>query len=606
MIVTRTTLPDVLKELSQHEFLSVDTETTGLYPHRGDVLFSFIIASSASVYYFNFDEYDSITDEENLNTTECWAQIKTFFLADPFKTWFLHNAKFDLAFLRKEGVEIAGHFHDTKTTARLLWNDHFKYSLADCVKRDIGAEKSTAVEEYVKEHKLYEDIENPHKNVKERKVFYHRVPFDIISNYGIIDANITFRLGTHQLQKIEDESTTTRKNIARIRSVYDLERRLIRPMFDMEWYGIKIDRTFCEKAIIKEEQNQKEAIDEFKRITGREFIDSNKLFAEVFTGTDVPKTAKGNPSFDKHSLNKLLPNPIAESILGYRSAKNQANYFHGFLYHADRNNCIHPNFLADGTSSGRFSSQSPNLQNLTKPDSDIAALDDEEQYEVRGAFTPRDGFSFYIADYQAQEYRLLVDLAGDADLAAKIIGGVDVHSETAKKAGVTRQQAKTTLFATLYGAGINKLAEQLKCTPPRAKQIRSDILGASPYIAKFLKKTISDAEDYKQAHSWMGRIYRFPDSRDCYRAPNYVIQGGCADITKSAIVNCYEFISAFKSRMVLTVHDSIVFEIAHGEEHILPTLKKIMIEAYPARLLPMDVSIEIGHKNMAETTKIEV
>lgn len=604
MIVTRTKLPEVLKELSDEKFLSLDCETTGLYPHRGDVLFSFIIASRASVFYFNFDEYDSITDEENLNTPASWAKIKTFFLADPFKTWFLHNAKFDLSFLRKEGIEVAGKVHDTKTTARLLWNDHMKYSLADCVKRDIGAEKSTAVEDYVKEHKLYEDIENPHKNVKERKVFYHRVPFEIISSYGIIDGRITYDLGKHQIEGIGRESQATRKTTAKIERVYELEKRLIRPMFDMEWYGIKIDKTFCEKAIIKEEQNQKEAIDEFKRITGRDFIDSNKLFTEVFAGTPTPKTAKGNPSFDKNALKTLAGNPIADTILKYRGAKNQANYFHGFLYHADSNNFIHPNFLADGTGSGRFSSQNPNLQNLTKPDNDSTDLLNEESFEVRGAFIPRDGFSFYIADYQAQEYRLLVDLAGDKDIADKIIAGVDVHSETAKKAGTTRQQAKTTLFATLYGAGINKLAESLGCLPQRAKDIRSSILGASPYIAKFLKRTISDAEDYKQAHSWMGRIYRFPDTRDCYRAPNYVIQGGCADITKSAIVSCYEFISAFRSRMVLTVHDSIVFEIAHGEEHILPILKKLMIDAYPHKLLPMDVSIEYAPKNMAETKRV--
>lgn len=597
MVVTKSKLDEVLSLLSKETALSVDTETTGLWPHKGDVLFSIIVGSANGIFYFNFEEYEDIAEDQSLNTPECWAKLRTFFISDPFKTWFLHNSKFDLAFLRKEGIEIAGKICDTKTRARLLWNDHMKYSLADCVKRDIGLEKSDAVEKYVKEHKLYEDISHPHHSTKERKVFYHKVPFDIITEYGLIDADITYKLGMHQERLLDQESQS--RKYPPLRQVADLEQRLVRPIFEMQWHGVKIDRAYCEKAIEAEGRRAQLATQKFKQLTGRDFLDSNKLFSEVFAGMKVPTTPKGNASFDKDSLTQLQGNPIAESILEYRDAKKQADYFHGFLYYADSQDVIHPDFLADGTSSGRFSSRSPNLQNLSKPDEK-----DESRFEVRGAFIPRPNTKFYIMDYQAQEYRLLVDLSGAKKKASEILAGADVHAETAKVAGVTRQEAKITVFSTIYGAGVNKIAETLKCTPSRAAAIKSSILDAVPEFRKFIRNTIEHAEIYKKVHSWFGHVYRFPNRNDCYRAPNYVIQGGCAAITKIAIANCHEFLTLYKSRLVLTVHDSIIFEIADGEEHLVPELRKIMIEAYPHKILPMDVSIEVGSKNMSDTEKL--
>ena len=871
MIVTRGNFREVMDALFLESHLSADVETTGLFPHKGDVMFSLMIGSKVDTYYFNFNIAEDIPEECELDQPVYWDALKRLFL-DPFKTWYAHNAKFDLGFLRKEGVEVAGKIHDTKTHARLLWNDHMLYSLKDCVKRDIGMEKSDTVENYIKEHKLYEDIQDAHGNKKDRKVHFHRVPFDIITEYGLQDARITFTLGEHQRQLLSQEPPSKRH--PPLGQVSELEKRLVRPVLDMQWYGIRIDRSYCERSVRAEEDRAIRAASEFSKLTGREFLDSNKLFSEVFDPTHVPRTLKGNPSFDKNSLEKMGDSPIARTILDYRDAKRQSDYFNSFLYYSDSAGVIHPDFLADGTSSGRFSSRSPNLQNLSKPEESGEDDSGGGRPEVRAAFVPREGTRFFILDFRAQEHRLLVDLSGAKEIARQVSSGADVHAETAKKAGVTRHEAKVTLFSCiaegekvltsnglkpietvtredlvwdgvefvshegvvyqglkevidyaglratkchevfteshgkisleeakqrklqvlttefegtprrvpdsydkrilqrqrrsseifsgesallgvfksirylfvqhhgikntdmsmsnwpqvwawslrsctnvakkisrygsalqqsafaelqklwgpwntaqdeqmgisgvepiavlpsgvkvtdcgsyrqqwalrnresssyktvrsdaeyesdttfcrvydilnagprhrftvsgklvsncLYGAGVNKIAETLKCSPAKARDIKDSILNSAPEIKKFLYNTIEEAEIYKKVHSWYGRVFRFPNRSDCYRAPNYVIQGGCADITKIAIVRCYEHISRYKSRMILTVHDSIVFEIVDGEEFLVEELAQIMREAYPYRILPMDVSVEVGEKNMAETEKYEI
>jgi DNA polymerase-1 len=599
-VVTRETFHEVLETLSQQTHLAVDTETTGLWPYKSDVLFSIIIAGEPGTFYFNMEAYEDVGDNFVLNESVYWDALRRLFL-DPFKIWFLQNAKFDLAFLAKEGVEIAGKKHDTKTTARLLWNDYQSYSLKDLAKRHLGEEKSDAVERYVAENKLFESVEVPHKNVKERKVFYHCVPFEIISQYGLQDGHITYKLGRWQIEQVIQESSVARKKHRPLSQVYELECRLIRPMFEMERLGVRVDSEYCKNAIAYEESQASTAAHNFFKLTGRTFMDSNKLFSEVFDGVQVPTTAKGNPSFDKDSLRAIIDNPIAQTILAYREAKAQANFFHGFLHHS-RNGEIHTSFLADGTASGRFSSSNPNLQNLTKPDSTGGG---QGGYEVRGAIVPRPGFIFAIFDYQAQEYRLLLDRAGAHSLIEKVKTGLDVHQATADVAGVTRQQAKSANFATLYGSGNAKLAETLKTDVNTAKRVKDSIFKAAPEIKKFIQNTISEAEDFKKVVNWFGRISRFPDIKFCYRAPNYVIQGGCADITKIAICNVHDYLTDKKSRMVLTVHDSIIVEVHESERFVIPEIKKIMEQAYPHISLPMKVTIEWSDKNLAETRDYE-
>lgn len=597
-VVSRETFHGVLSLLRKELHLAVDTETTGLYPYKDDTLFSIIIAGAPGVFYFNFERYEGLDDNFVLHEPAYWAELREFFKKE--RIWFFQNAKFDLAFLLKEGITIGGMIHDTKTTARLIDNDRMSYSLKELAREYVGKEKSEAVEEYIKEHKLFSMVDVPHKTNRERRARFHEVPFEIISEYGLQDGTITYDLGMWQIDKIEQICQNTflrrRAHSRDLGMVYSNECALIQPIFSMEKLGVKIDEKYCTDAIAHEECEQSKAAHNFLKLTGKDFMDSPKLFREVLKDAVHKKTPKGAPSYDKNSLADIRDNPIAQNILAYREAKNQANFFHGFLHHA-KEGTLHTTFLADGTASGRFSSANPNLQNLTKPESGEGG---SGGFEVRGAIVPREGFDFFIFDYQAQEYRLLLDQAGATTLIDKVKSGLDVHQATADLAGVTRQQAKMANFATLYGAGDKKLAASLKISETEAKRIKKAIFDAAPEIKDFIKFTINQAEDYGEVTNWRGRISRFRP-RDAYRAPNYVIQGGCADITKQAIVDIFWFLKPWRSRMVLTVHDSIILEIAHGEEALIPEIKKLMISAYPEKTLPMEVTIERATKNLAET-----
>jgi DNA polymerase-1 len=355
-------------------------------------------------------------------------------------------------------------------------------------------------------------------------------------------------------------------------------------------------------------------------------------------GCKYPKTEKGNACFNEGVLDQLT-GPLGEIIKDYRHGYKKANtYYANYLYLADsRDDCIHENFRQGGTSFGRMSCSDPNLQNCNKVE------ESEEKYLVRRCFVPRDGFTFFMLDYQAQEYRLMADYAGEMDLIEQVIGGLDLHQATANMMGVTRKEAKTINFSLLYGSGIAKLAmslfnpsvdeEVLKKIQKYAFEQRSvDRIGTLlsldratvihnleeldkakamkdlyfsklPKVEQFISQVKAVAITRGFVCNWMGRKSHFPDPKWAYKAPNALIQGGSADIVKKAMVDIHEFLRNKKSRMVLQVHDEIIFEIPKEEYSIVPELKRIMEDAYPHKYLPMKVEVDYSETSWQDKKK---
>ena len=180
--------------------------------------------------------------------------------------------------------------------------------------------------------------------------------------------------------------------------------------------------------------------------------------------------------------------------------------------------------------------------------------------------------------------------------------GLDVHGATAELAGITRDQAKTTNFLTLYGGGVAKLAAGLKTTEEKALSIQASIFRASPEVKDFIRNCINQAKYKGRLTNWLGRTYFFDNKRFCYKAPNTLIQGGAGDVVKVAMVNVFEFLKDKQSRLLLNIHDELIFEIHNDEEHILPEIKRIMENAYPHKYLPLTCGIDISRKNLADKT----
>lgn len=596
MIVDKYKFDEITEMLDRQKVLSVDTETTGLYPYKDDKLFSIIIGTHHDGYYFNFSNTYTSSGRFVLDTSHYFT-LKNIF-ANPKRIWFMHNAKFDMAFLAKMRFDVGGTIHDTKAIERITFNEFQSYKLADCAKR-IGLKKDDSVEEHIKTHKLYTQKKLAHKKSKVKFLHYDQVPWDLITKYGVQDAKITYTLGETQIGKIRCISKAAKITQTPIIKLYATETKLTRTVYEMERRGVKIDKEYCVQAsAYEEEEMQKEQV-KFWDLTSLEYKDSPKLFKEVFKDCDVKaRTPTGKISFDKDSL-KEINNPRSRCILKIRKHKSNCEYYRSFLYFCDRDGILHTNFKPDGTGTGRFSCTDPNLQNLTKNESIEEDEEEDKEFWVRAAIIPREGYIFAMFDYKSMEYLMMLDIANEEDLIKKVKGGLDVHQATADLAGITRKQAKTVNFAILYGAGIKKLAGMLGVPESEARRIKEALFKAAPRVRKFISDTISDAEDYKRIVNWAGRISHFPDHNFAYKAPNYLIQGGCADVIKIAMNNIADYLEDFKSKMILTIHDEIVVEVHKSESLVIPEIKKIMEAAYKGRNLALTCSVETSDKSLA-------
>ncbi len=602
MIVTRENFESIVQELEAQDALACDCETTGLRPFHGDTFFSIILANRMNAYYFNFKDYPGLEPAAVLTEVHLQELFTRVFAGHANRLWFFFNAKFDLHMLATKNIGVRGAVHECKSAARLLFNDHFDYSLEACAKR-IGLLKSDLVEKYILENHLWDWVHIPGKKTREKNFYFAEVPYPIMTEYGTQDGRITYDLGDRQLTeycKIDDAETAPHLKMHRIATN---ESALVHTVFGMEQRGVLIDPGYCLDAIKHETVRMNAAEDEWKKLTGQDvFKDSpHSGFGGALTGESIKKTKKGKESFNAEALEIMAATtPLAATILEWRDAKKRMDFFHGFLYHADKGNRIHPNLDPAGTKTGRFSCSQPNLQQLTK-DEDLSSA-----FPVRRAFRPTPGFSFVMLDFDQQEYRIMLDYAGiytrERRLIEKVLGGLDVHGATAADAGITRSEAKTTNFSILFGAGDNLLAARLKRPLREAKRIKSAVMDAAPEIQVFLDKISDRARQRGYVSNWFGRRWYCPEKKFAYRAPNFICQGGGADVVKVAMNRIEEYFATngCRSRLVLQVHDELVLEVADNEHGVVAACRKIMEEVYPARFLPLTVGAEWSAKSLAD------
>jgi len=548
--------------------------------------------------YFNFNTRENdftIPPEAVLPRT--YLQHFEKILSNPASTWAMHNAKFDLAMLSREGLRLAGQVHDTEVIARVLDSSHQSYSLENCLKRlakETGSdlyEKDDRVKAWITKNKAYTETSVPGKKGKQRNLQFYKVPFEIIVPYAEMDAIATLRLAEHQCKRIN--ATKDYRRVAR------QERSLTPVCFRMEEFGIKIDRSYTEAALSFEKAAIDKLNEDFEQQTGKRFLDSNLYLSAVFSelGYEAKKTAKGNASFDDAALAEI-DHPLAKTVCKIReSYKKCSTYYSTFLYMADKTDRIHPNMKQGGTTTGRFSYWEPNLQNVPKEENL------EEPWLVRRCFVPDKGKCFVMLDFDQMEYRMMLDQAEESKVIHRILNlGEDVHEATAQMLGITRKQAKTVNFMLLYGGGVEKLAKSLAITVPEAAKIRESYFYHLPNVSKWIKATIAISRVNGYVENWNSR--KCPIEKDfAYKAPNWLIQGGCADVVKRAMLQIDTLLSDKKSKMILQVHDELLFEMPPDEFYLINDLKKIMESQYPYKKLPLTVSTDHSWKSWADKVK---
>lgn len=634
MLVGKSTFLSTVDQLAVFRRpIAFDTETTGLRPYQGDRLFSVILSDGLESYYFNFQPYPGVSNEFVLPRP--WLKkLQPVFSEAP--VLFAHNAKFDMAFLAKELLQFKAPIHCTQAIGRVERNDRFSYELAYLAK-EIGFEKSDGVSEYIAKNKLY-TLQTNTKGIAYKVPHFDQVPLHIIQPYGEQDAKITWELGQSQIAKITGLHGSTPSGKNGPLQILANERRLTETCFRMEQRGIRVNLEYCQRAAHFEESIAQEAAQDFKRLTGLEFIDSGKQLAKAFdlVGERYPKTVKGNPSFTDEVLEGFI-SPIAQLVRDYRGASKRCNtYYLNFLKFADSQGVIHANIRQGGTETGRFSYSDPNLQNLSKED------DLTQEFVIRRAFIPREGFCFVMIDYEQMEYRLMLDYAKQMDVIAEVLVGMDIHEATAIQMGVERRYAKTLNFLLLYGGGVAKLCVALfkptleldilkdlvrvhfwktaakggawKEVPPgivqenlveltKAKDLMDLYFERLGDVKKFSSGVAKVAKERGYIRNWAGRICQFKHSQFAYAAPNHLIQGGCADVVKLAMNEIDEYLLNKQTRMVAQVHDELIFEVPQSEFEIVPHLRDIMAKVYPARHLPLRCSVDHSWVSWADKVK---
>lgn len=566
--------------LAGEVMLSCDTETTGLEPYQGDSLFSIILGTKDEAFYFDF--------QVSQETSEVFKHFLWRIFNRP-KTWVFHNAKFDMAFLRKEWLDISrfSTIYDCHTLAMLVDNQTPDLSLDALADKYLDERKDDRVKMYAKAHKCGFD----------------KVPLDIIVPYAEKDAILTWRLGDYLLNRIAQMNVQSPASWPKVSAPAMLHTHMTRDVFEMISRGVKIDRLYCQDALIHFQSEMEAGRVEFERITGRPFKVSSKVFSEVLDTSKAGTTKNGGLSFNKDVLKGMAGDPIAEAVSRYKNAKAKFNYYNSFLKLADPKDFLHSNLNECGAETLRFTSSGPNLQNMKRPEEGEA----EEIFPVRRAIIPdSEDYCLVPIDYSQQEMRLMLDRAKADKLIDAILSGTDVHKATAELAGISRQEAKSVNFGIIYGQGIPALAAKLGVTREKAEDIQNSLFRAEPKIKKFIDDVRKTARERGFVFGWDGTRYHIPRiaGKDMsYLMVNHLIQGGSAAITKVALKNCVEFLRPFNSRIILPIHDELVFNIHKSELHLVPELKRIMEEAYPYKRLPMEAEVSHSWASLYDKVK---
>ena len=649
MLVTPKNLNGVLKTLAKAGTYALDTETTGLRPYHGDKLFSLIIADEGQEYYFNFQDYPA---EKVVGLPRSVLELLKPVLENPLSKWRLSNAKYDLAIIASDGLSIAGEIHDTEAIARVEKNNRFRLGL-DALAKELGLEKDGKVEAYIDEHKLYElapvededDDEYTGKGEK-KKPCYWKVPFRLIVPYACNDARCTYVIAEHQEKRIA-ETMKPELKLKPLEKVFLNEKALTPVLFTMERNGILLDREYAAAGLMRERKRAEEIKEEFAKLTGEEFTDSAKCFAPLFDklGVRYPRTETGRPSFKADFLADMKQ-PIARLIQGHRDSLKRANtYYANFLYFADDKNRIHLSMRQAGTKTGRLSAANPNLQNLTK------RKDKGQEFPVRRSFIPTPGYFFGFLDLDQAEYRLMLERAKQMELIRLVQGGLDVHTATAQMMAIDdREWAKTINFMLIYGGGIAKLCmmlfnptlplETLKALGRRyiykmrsyegkdvhdaliaelsqteidynlgelvkAHDLLEKYFSVMPEVKEYTKSIQKVAKERGFIVNWMGRRSYYRKGESTHMAANHDIQGGIADVVKVAMVQMAPLFVGKKSRMLLQVHDELIFEIHPSEADLLNQCRRIMETAYPHKYLPITCGADYSFKSWADKVKWE-
>ncbi|RJO73034.1 MAG: DNA polymerase I [Myxococcales bacterium] len=583
-------LDALIRSLQKSDLIAFDTETRSIDPFSEAPLVGMSFSpAEGEAYYVPVDH--RLPNMPQPPKPEALARLKPLF-ADPKRCWVMQNAKFDLAIMRREGIEFAGRVDDTMLMSYSENPARRSHGL-DAMTLDLLGHKMIA----------YEEVVGKGKN----QITFDYVDGPTACRYSAEDADATRRLYALLGPRLDAEG---------VRPLYEtLERPLVPVLMQMEADGIRVDRAALESLTASFDRMLVELEKQIHEAAGLEFnVNSTKQLGEVlFEKIGLPKgrktKTKSGYSTDSSVLEKLIPyHPLPGFVLDYRqTAKLRSTYSDALvkLIHPLTGR-IHTSYNQTVALTGRLSSSDPNLQNIP--------VRTPAGRLIRQAFVPEDGAVLVSADYSQVELRILAHLSGDAILIDSFKRGEDIHRRTAAEVFDTmpqmvdaemRRRAKAVNFGIAYGQTAFGLAESLGIPNREAKKIIDNYFARYAGIRRYIDEQQERGRREKVVHTLFGRRIPLTDIDSPTQAMrgyservaiNAPIQGTAADIIKAAMIAIHDTLarSKLKSRMLLQVHDELVFEVPESEIDALKALIVEKMEGAANLAVPLKVDVGLG------------
>lgn len=504
------------------------------------------------------------------------------------------NIKYDAEVLRAYGIRVAGELLDTMVFHYLLEPD-LRHGM-DYMSEAYLQYKPVSIETLIGKKGA-------------NQLSMRDVDVDKVTEYAAEDADITLQLHDYLRPLVEAQQLD--------RLYHDIEGPLIRVLADMEYEGIRIDSGNLESYSVELEGRIREVESAVYREAGSRFnLGSPKQIGEIlFDRMKIPyrwgKTKTGQYSTDEDKLLELAPEfPFVQTILDYRAlTKLKSTYVDALPRLVNpRTGRIHSSFNQTIAATGRLSSNNPNLQNIP--------IRTAEGRRVREAFIPRDkDHVLFAADYSQIELRLIAHISGDEAMIEAFQAGHDIHAATAARVyGVPleevssdqRRNAKTVNFSIIYGAGASNLSRQLGLSRKEAGQLIEAYFAQYSGLKAYMDSTVAFAREHGYVETLLGRRRKLRDinsksglerSNAERMAVNTPIQGTAADMVKVAMIRIHEALEkgGFRSRMILQVHDELVFDARRDElDRLRPLVQDLMQHAIPGLKVPILVGLGEG------------
>ena len=580
---------ELIQQLATQKSFCFDTETTGLNPFEAELVGMSFAFKPHEAFYIPFTENQ---DE----TTQILKEFSSLFENTNIEK-IGQNIKYDINVLHKYNIRVKGKLFDTMIAHFLLEPD-MRHNMDFLAEAYLGY-KPVSIETLIgKKGKGQLNMRD--------------VPMEKLVEYAAEDADITLQLKNYFEPKFSKE----------IKEVFEkVEAPLISVLAAMENEGIKLDvealKVFSKELEISGANLEKNILE----LAGTKFnIDSPKQLGEVLFEylkiIEKPKKTKtGQYATGEDELQKLMgKHDIIPKILEYRSVRKLKSTYVDALPELvnPKTRRIHTNYMQTVASTGRLSSTNPNLQNIP--------IRTELGREIRKAFIAKnDDFTLLAADYSQIELRIIAALSGDTNMQQAFVNKEDIHAATAAKVfGVAladvdremRSKAKAVNFGIIYGVSSFGLSQNLNISRGEAKEIIDAYFAQYPNVKQYMDNNIDFAKEHGYVETILHRrrylkdinsanaVVRGHAERNAINAP---IQGSAADVIKIAMINIFnEFEKQqFQSKMLLQVHDELVFDVYKSELETIKSIVKDKMENAVKLSVPLEVEMNSA-KNWLE------